>query len=344
MAIRYKGHTAPVTSVAVSPGGHLAASGSEDQSVRMWLLDEDSVPGQCSRFKAHNGAVRSVDFSEDGSALLTASDDQSLKIWTVPRQQLVQTLTGHTAEVKVAKLSKDSRLVASGGKVVDETIKIWDAVQGTCISTFYHHVLDVNTLSWLSHSMLVSGSDDKSIKLWDLRSRTGVVKQFVDAHEGPVSSVAFHPAGGFVLSSGTDRAIKVWDLRASDLFYSMVAHEAATTSVAFSRDGTMFASGSADDQVLLWQTNFDQPVPEPEPEPAMPPPDPQWLPSAPQYHNTPIRNTFHPYAEEDTADYFQRKGYGEGQSWLNDDVAGRNWSQTERLYNTDRRYLGDEEQ
>lgn len=336
VAMRFKGHTGPVTSVAVSPNGNLAASGSEDQSVRLWLLDEDSVPGQCSRFKAHNGAVRSVDFSEDGSALLTASDDMSLKVWSVPRAQLVQTLTGHTAEVKTAKLSKDSRLAASGGKVIDETIKIWDVVHGECINTFYHHLLDVNSVAWLSHSMLVSGSDDKSIKLWDLRSRTGVVQQFVDAHEGGVTCVNFHPSGHFVLSSGTDNALKVWDLRRADLFYSMKAHEAATTAVAFSQNGDKFASGSADDQILLWKTNFDSQRQEPEPEPDMPAPDTNWLPAPPTFRVSPVRNTFHPYAEEMDPEYLKDKhykGYQSGKtSYLSSSTyEGRNWDASRDL-------------
>jgi centriolar protein POC1 len=167
------------------------------------------------------------------------------------------------------------------------------------MGAFHHHTDNVNSVAWLSDSMLMSGSDDRTLKLWDLRcpaaagtgrvdhcfssDRCGkMVLQFNDAHNGPVTDVSFHPGGQHVVSTSLDSVIKVspplppahrpalspqvWDLRGADLYYKLTAHEGASTAVAFNTEGNFFATGGTDEQVILWKTNWDRaekPVPPP---------------------------------------------------------------------------------
>ena len=63
--------------------------------------------------------------------------------------------------------------------------------------------------------VVVSGSDDKTVKLWDLSSKS-CVKTYWD-HTGMVTSVAFHPSGTIVASASTDRSIKLFDIRTHKL-------------------------------------------------------------------------------------------------------------------------------
>jgi centriolar protein POC1 len=333
VAVRLTGHEGAVTSVAASPTGQLLASASEDHTVRLWLFDDESLaerPGENRVFKAHTNAVRSVDFSSDGQALVTASDDMSIKVWHVPKQRVVATFCGsgtysdgHSAEVSCAKINKDNSLIASGGVVPDETVKIWDLQQGKCISTFFHHELTVNSVAWLASGMLISGSDDKTVKLWDLRAKK-LVLQFVDAHTKPVLDVAFHPNGRHIASSSEDSSVRIWDLRRSDLAYSLTAHEAPTPAVAFSPEGDLFASGSADDQVLLWKSNFDHAKGAPPPLAEAPEVEQLWNVNSPvkTTHCTisPSRNTVsaQSVAREGAVDMEETRD-------LDERYAGRNW-------------------
>ena len=73
-----QGHTSYVWSVAFSPDGRYALSGSNDKTLKLW----DVSSGQAVRtFQGHTSAVYSVAFSPDGRYALSGSSDQTFKLW-----------------------------------------------------------------------------------------------------------------------------------------------------------------------------------------------------------------------------------------------------------------------
>lgn len=74
--------------------------------------------------------------------------------------------------------------------------------------------------------LVVSGSDDKTVKLWDLNSNTCVHTFF--EHRGMVSCVDFHPDGTCVAAASTDSTIKIWDIRTNKLLQHYQVRAAAS--------------------------------------------------------------------------------------------------------------------
>jgi WD40 repeat protein len=77
----------------ISPDGRTLASGSADQTVKLW----DVASGQVLRtLTGHADIVFSVAFSADGRTLAAGSSDNKVKLWDLSSGQLLRTLTGHT--------------------------------------------------------------------------------------------------------------------------------------------------------------------------------------------------------------------------------------------------------
>jgi len=95
---------------------------------------------------------------------------------------------------------------------------------------------------------IVSSSDDKTIKLWNLE---GKELRTLTGHSNWVMSVAFSPDGKTIASGSYDNQIKLWNLEGKEL-RTFTGHSNGVMSVAFSPDGKTIASGSNDNSIKLW--------------------------------------------------------------------------------------------
>jgi len=121
----------------------------------------------------------------------------------------------------------------------------------TLIRTLQGHS---NALSSVAFSpdgqTLASGSEDKTIKLWNLY--TGQLLHTLQGHSNMVWSVAISPDGKSLASGSWDQTIKLWNLHTGQLLHTLQGHSKRVSSVAFSPDGQTLASGSWDNTIKLW--------------------------------------------------------------------------------------------
>jgi WD40 repeat protein/tRNA A-37 threonylcarbamoyl transferase component Bud32 len=97
---------------------------------------------------------------------------------------------------------------------------------------------------------LVSGSGDRSIKIWNLQ--TNGLKTTLTLHTDAVTSVAITPDGQTLVSGSKDSTIKIWNLQNGSLKSTITGHKDAVNSLAISPDGQSLVSGSADRTIKIW--------------------------------------------------------------------------------------------
>ena len=163
-----EGHSGAVRSVVFSPDGSQVASGSWDNTVRVW----DMQTGQCQHtLNGHSRAVSSVVFSPDGSQVASGSDDDTVRVWDVQTGQCQHTLEGHYSVVSSVVFSPDGSQVASGSW--DNRVRVWDVQTGQCQHTFEGHYSFVSSVVFSPDgSQVASGSWDKTVRVWDVASTT----------------------------------------------------------------------------------------------------------------------------------------------------------------------------
>lgn len=116
----FSGHEGSVVSVAFSPDGKTLASGSSDNTVKLWDV---ASGGEVRTLSGHTDWARSVAFSPDGRTLASGSGDETVKLWDVASGQEVRTLSGYTRDVWSVAFSPDGRTLASASS--DKTVKLW---------------------------------------------------------------------------------------------------------------------------------------------------------------------------------------------------------------------------
>jgi small GTP-binding protein len=99
--------------------------------------------------------------------------------------------------------------------------------------------------------MLASGSDDKTVKLWEARS--GKLLRTLEGHQEWVWSVAFDPKGETLASGSQDKTVKIWEAQSGKLLRALEGHQDVVSSMAFDPQSGILASGSQDKTVKLWE-------------------------------------------------------------------------------------------
>jgi WD40 repeat protein len=100
-----------------------------------------------------------------------------------------------------------------------------------------------------SHNInIVSGSVDKSIKVWD--TKTGGCIHTLYGHTKPVNSVAISSNNLKIVSGSDDSTVNIWCMETGNLLIKLLGHTGEVTSVTFSLNNLKIISGSSDSNII----------------------------------------------------------------------------------------------
>uniref|UniRef100_A0A8C6PUE7 WD repeat domain 47 n=1 Tax=Nothobranchius furzeri TaxID=105023 RepID=A0A8C6PUE7_NOTFU len=269
--------TQAVRAVAFHPSGSLYAVGSNSKTLRVCAYPDkldtsgsSPIKQPAVRFKRnkhHKGSIYCVAWSHCGQLLATGSNDKYVKV--LPFSAETCNATGPDLEFSMHDGTiRDLAFMEgpeSGGAILisagagDCNIYTTDCQRGQGLHALSGHTGHILSLYTWGGWMIASGSQDKTVRFWDLRvpSCVRVVGTAFHGSGSPVASVAVDPSGRLLATGQEDSACMLYDIRGGRIVQVYRPHSSDVRSVRFSPGAHYLLTGSYDTKVMVTNLQGD---------------------------------------------------------------------------------------
>jgi len=134
----------------------------------------------------------------------------------------------------------------------DRSIRLYAAEEGDEIQLMQDDFLSTSLAFSPKGDIVASGTVDRVVKLWDIRS--GECVGTLQGHTYPVLSLAFSPDGDQLVSGSGDTTLIVWDLENQSKVRQMKGHGFYVVAVDWDPNGNRIVSGSVDANICEWDS------------------------------------------------------------------------------------------
>eukprot|EP00047_Mylnosiga_fluctuans_P005493 m.240821 g.240821 ORF g.240821 m.240821 type:complete len:917 (-) comp13732_c0_seq1:165-2915(-) len=266
--LKQQGHAYDMSVLAFSPDGQLIATGGDDAKVKLW----NTTSGFCFvTFAEHTASITGIKFAQSGLAVVTSSLDGTVRAFDTTRYRNFRTFTApHPTQFACLALDNSGELVTAGALDTFDVF-VWNMRTGRLLEVLAGHEGPISSLSFSPVSaVLVSGSWDKSIRVWDIFEHKESVEPIV--HTTDVVALAYRPDGAQIVVSTLDAQLSFWDMLKSrisgtidarhDVLGGRLAEDRMAakssdqskqfTSLCYSADGTHLLAGGATKYVCIY--------------------------------------------------------------------------------------------
>ena len=217
-------HADTIEAVAVSADGSRVLTASMDEQISVVAVDSGDIERTLTQ---HIDRVFGIDFRVDGKYFVTGGKDKTVKIWNAQTYDVLVNFDQNDAAVYSVVFAPDDNMIVSGS--ADTVLRSWRVTesvgeagnpqtQGALVRVYNGHegavyAIDCGTRN--NQVIVVSGSADKSVIVWDLRSGSRL-NTFTESAE-EIYAVDLSADGAFVAAGGRDGIARIWNLSNGEL-------------------------------------------------------------------------------------------------------------------------------
>jgi U3 small nucleolar RNA-associated protein 13 len=285
-----KGHEDLIISLDIDWSGHWLATGSKDNTARLWRLDPDNDSYTCAAvLTGHAESLGAIalprtppptsspayndPLSHPPTYIITGSQDRTVKRWDTSKDMKQKlrakyTRKAHDKDINAVDIDHSSTLFASASQ--DRTVRIYSAADGEATGVLRGHRRGVWTVKFQpketqvpnssSKGLVATGSADKTVKIWSLADYSCLLT--LEGHSNSVLKLSWLPyrqvdardkRGSQVASAAGDGLVKIWDSASGDVMSTLDNHtDRVWALTAHPTSGTLI-SGGADSIISFWE-------------------------------------------------------------------------------------------
>ena len=209
--LKQSSHLDTMTTLTYSPDSTRIITGADDGLIKIW----DIASGfHIATFTEHSSAVTASQYSKGGNVLFTSSLDGSVRAWDMLRYRNFRTFTAPN-RLSFSSLAIDpSAEIVCASSTDSFDIHIWSVQTGQLLEQLAGHEGPVSTLSFTPDGgTLVSGSWDRTIRIWSIFSRTQTSEPLQLTSD--LLCVAIRPDSAQLAASSLDGQLTFWNLSTS---------------------------------------------------------------------------------------------------------------------------------
>ncbi|CAG9831269.1 unnamed protein product [Diabrotica balteata] len=247
-----KRHRSGVNALQLDPALDRLYSAGRDSIIRVYE-HERFLHGM----EHHTDWVNDIVLCCGGKHLISASSDTTVKVWNAHKGFCMSTLRTHKDYVKALAYAKDREQVASAG--LDKSIYLWDINTLTALTASNNTVTTSSLVGSKesiyslamnpSGSIIVSGSTEKALRLWDPRTCAKLLK--LKGHADNVKALVVSRDGNQCLSGSSDGSIKLWNLGSQRCVQTILVHTDSVWALLATESFSHVISGGRDKKVIM---------------------------------------------------------------------------------------------
>jgi WD40 repeat protein len=261
-------HTSVVTAVTVLPDEKRAVSASFDRSLHVWDIDSGEELLRLNSAQSHDpfdlGGLGfhwsgfndyrflAIATLADGSSILSLTNDDVLRTWDVEKGEETGALRGDLKALTTMIVSPDGKSVfTSCADITNEadTIQVRD-LQTSELTRLFRYVSAVRSLAVTPDGkQVISGSEDKTIRVWDVQSDT--TEFLPPGHFEAIKAVSVTPDGLYALSAGEGET-RVWSLKSGTVKFRLQGQKGSADSFAVTPDGKILINAPTSELLRFW--------------------------------------------------------------------------------------------
>jgi len=255
-----RGHLGPITSLLALDNKCLV-SGSEDRTLKVWNTSTGDlrhtlgspfdfsgiaarIPTSLKTSSGHKNALTCL--AHVGNNLVASgSKDSTVRLWDIDAGTEICEFTGARGIIEHIEVSKSLGLLIAVGSARE--IAVWQLSDAAAPQLLKGHTSRISCAALAKEQFLVTGSLDKTVRLWNLSAGTS---RCFEGHAEWVTCVATDPEAQVLISGGKDARVVIWDTSSNKSVHVLTRHTGPIRGVAIVPSSGQVLS-YADDQCLI---------------------------------------------------------------------------------------------